>query len=193
LKDPFAVFSLAWFAERLKCQVVVTIRHPASFTSSLKRLNWSFDFRNLLDQSLLMRDQLGSYEQEMRSVGSDEFIGQASLLWKMVYHFVTNACSRNAEFAVVRHEDISMDPLTQYKELYRKLGLEFTENTARQIRKSSSSENPSELSSAHVHSVNLDSRANLENWRRRLSTDEINRIRKITEGVSSLYYADSDW
>ncbi len=28
LKDPFAVFSLLWFAERLNCRVAVTVRHP---------------------------------------------------------------------------------------------------------------------------------------------------------------------
>jgi hypothetical protein len=44
LKDPFAVFSLPWFVERLDCRVVVTVRHPAGFASSLKRLNWPFDF-----------------------------------------------------------------------------------------------------------------------------------------------------
>ena len=30
-------------------QVVVSVRHPAAFASSLKRLNWNYDFRNLLD------------------------------------------------------------------------------------------------------------------------------------------------
>ena len=44
LKDPFAVFSAPWFAQKLDCQVVITVRHPAAVASSLKRLNWSFDF-----------------------------------------------------------------------------------------------------------------------------------------------------
>ena len=193
LKDPFAVFSVAWFAERLNCRIVVTIRHPAGFTSSLKRLNWSFDFRDLLDQTLLMRDHLASYEQEMRTVRPEDIVGQAALLWKMVYRFVYDTCSRHAEFVVVRHEDISTDPMVQYRELYRKLGYVFTEHTAKKILDSSSSKNPRELSQTRVHAVNLDSRANLENWKRRLTLDEITRIRKITESVSSLYYADSDW
>ena len=193
LKDPFAVFSIVWFAERLNCRIVVTIRHPASFTSSLKRLNWSFDFRDLLDQPLLMRDQLEPYAQKMKSVSADDIVGQAALLWTMVYRIVHDASSRHAEFIVVRHEEISMDPILQFKDLYRRLGLVFTEDVAEKILKSSSSENPRELSRKHVHSVNLDSRANLDNWRRRLSLAEIARIRQITESVSSLYYDDSDW
>ena len=53
LKDPFAVFSLPWFAERLNCQVVVTVRHPAGFASSLKRLNWPFDFNELVESTFI--------------------------------------------------------------------------------------------------------------------------------------------
>ena len=60
-KDPFAVFSAPWFADRLGFQVVITVRHPAAFVSSLKRLNWSFDFQDLLQQPLLMRDHLEPY------------------------------------------------------------------------------------------------------------------------------------
>ena len=54
LKDPFAVFSVPWFADRLHCQVVIVVRHPVAFASSLKRLEWSFDFGDLLAQSMLM-------------------------------------------------------------------------------------------------------------------------------------------
>ena len=49
MKDPFAVFSTPWFARKLHCRVVITVRHPAAFASSLKRLHWLFDFQNLLN------------------------------------------------------------------------------------------------------------------------------------------------
>jgi len=49
------------------------------------------------------------------------------------------------------------------------------------------------LSKSKVHSVKLDSRAGLDNWKRRLDLEEIRRIRKVTEEVSGLYYSDEDW
>src|ERR687891_175782 len=58
IKDPFAVFSAPWMAEKLNCKVIVTVRHPAALVNSLKRLNWPFDFHDLLEQPLLMRDHL---------------------------------------------------------------------------------------------------------------------------------------
>src|SRR5512147_569268 len=46
VKDPFAVFSTPWFAKKLNCKVVITVRHPAAFAGSLQRLDWSFDFND---------------------------------------------------------------------------------------------------------------------------------------------------
>lgn len=193
LKDPFAVFSLPWFAKRLNSRILVTIRHPAAFASSLKRLNWSFDFKDLLAQPLLMDAHLEPFRKNMQAVTTDDIIGQASLLWTLIYRVVHTDCQQNPSIRVVRHEDLSHDPVPGYRQLYKDLGLNFSARVERKIRDSSSSENPAELSQKKVHSVKLDSLANLDNWKRRLSTGEIARIRKETEEVATLYYPEVAW
>ena len=193
LKDPFAVFSTPWFAKKLNCKVVITVRHPAAFASSLKRLNWPFEFQDLLNQPLLMRDHLGPYREEMESIQPDDVIGQSALLWKLIYSSVYTTRERNPGFIVVRHEDLSLDPLPGYRDLYTALGLEFNARVEKLILNSSSSENPGELSRKKVHGVKLDSRANMHNWKKRLTVEEIDRIRQMTEKVSSLYYSDAEW
>jgi hypothetical protein len=193
LKDPFAVFSTPWFAKQLNCRVVITVRHPAAFVSSLKRLHWPFDFQNLLDQPLLMRDYLGPYRDEMQAIRPDDMIGQAALLWKLIYHSVHETCAQNPEFILVRHEDLSRDPVPGYRALYSSLGLEFTPRVEKIILNSSSSENPEELSRKKVHDIKLDSRASLDNWKKRLTAAEIDRVRTMTEGVSAFYYSDVEW
>ena len=193
LKDPFAVFSLAWFAQQLQCRIVVTVRHPAAFASSLKRLNWPFDFHDLLAQPLLMRDWLEPYRSRMEAMPADDIIAQASLLWAMVYQSAQAACRQVPGVCVVRHEDLSLDPLAGFRQLYGELGLEFSPGAERKILESSSSENPAELSRGRTHSVKLDSRANLHNWKRRLSAEEIARVRRLTEEVAHQYYPDVEW
>ncbi|MCL4528961.1 MAG: sulfotransferase [Chloroflexi bacterium] len=193
LKDPFAVFSLPWFIEQFNCEIVVTVRHPAAFASSLKRLNWPFDFADLLDQPLLMRDHLEFYRKDMQAIAKDDIVGQAALLWTMVYRVVHADRERIPSIRVVRHEDLSLDPIVGYQTLYGELGLEFTPRVQRTILNSSSSENPTELSRKKVHSVKLDSRANLDNWKRRLSSEEIARIHAITGEVAHLYYPEASW
>lgn len=193
LKDPFAVFSTPWFAKRLNCKVVITVRHPAAFASSLKRLRWTFDFQDLLNQPLLMRDHLEPYRDGMRSIRPDDVIGQAALLWKLIYRSVHATRQLHPDFAVIRHEDLSRDPVPGYRDLYKSLELEFTPRVEKIILNASSSENPEEASRKQVHSVKLDSRANIGSWKKRMTAEETDRIRKMTEEISPLYYSDAEW
>jgi hypothetical protein len=193
LKDPFAVFSIPWFAKRLNCNVVITVRHPAAFASSLKRLNWPFDFQDLLAQPLLMRDYLEPYREQMQSVKQDDVIGQAALLWRLIYGTVHALHGSNPDFIIVRHEDLARDAISGYRALYKALGLEFTSRVEKTILSSSSSENPRELSRKKVHAIKLDSRASVDNWKKRLTSEEIARVRWATEEISPLYYSDAEW
>lgn len=193
IKDPFAVFSSAWFAQKLNCQVVITLRHPAGFTSSLKRLNWHFDFDNFLNQPLLMRDHFEKDKQGIQSVDKNDIVTQGALLWKLIYRFVYLTRNLVPHLSLIRHEDLSLDPITGFQNLYQTLGLDFTENVKEKILNSSSPENPNKLSKNKTHSVKLDSRANLDNWKKILTSEEITNIRKITEDTSHYFYNDSEW
>lgn len=204
LKDPFAVFSIPWFVQRLGCRVVVTVRHPAGFASSLKRLDWPFDFRDLLAQPALMEllaeAGLATYRPEMERLAQlkatgqpDDILGQASLLWRLVYQVVDRYRQMCPDLLVVRHEDLSLDPVPGFRTLYQQMGLDFTSKVKQTILESSSSENPKELSNRKVHAVRLDSRANLYNWKKRLTAEEIQRIRDLTEDIAAIYYPDAGW
>jgi hypothetical protein len=195
LKDPFAIFSAPWFYKRLGCQVIITVRHPGAFTSSLKRLDWPFDLHDLLNQPGLMRDWLEPFRSEMEAMAKnpDDIIGQSCLLWRLVYQIVEQFKQEYPHFRVVRHEDLSLHPIAGYRALYTALGMSLTPQAEQTILSSTSSENPTELSTQAVHSVRLDSQANLHNWKRRLSSDEIKRVRQLTEEVAVRYYPELDW
>lgn len=195
LKDPFAIFSLPWFVERLNCQVVITVRHPAAFVSSLKRLGWHFDFSDLLQQSLLIRDWLGSYQQDMENLlkTPEDVIGQGSLLWRMIYQVVDACQKKYTDIYIAQHEDFSLEPMDKFRSLYTALGLDFNVPAQKAVLSSSKAENPGEVSREHVHSIKLDSRSNIQNWKRRLSTDEIARIREFTHEIAARFYPHVEW
>lgn len=195
LKDPFAVFSVPWFAERLDCEVVITVRHPAAFVSSLKRLGWPFDLKDLLAQPLLVRDWLEPFRAEMErlSRAGEDSIGANSLLWRIVYQVVGQFRRDHPQIQIVRHEDLSAQPIEGFKALSAALGLDFSSRVRQAIESSSSAENPKELSRDAVHSIRLDSQANLDNWKRRLSPEEIRSVRTLTEETASAYYSDLSW
>jgi hypothetical protein len=140
-----------------------------------------------------MRDHLEPDRADMESVEPGDVIGQAALLWRAIYRAVDSMRVLHPEFEIIRHEDLSLDPVNGFRGLYDSLGLAFDEKARDTILNSSSSENPAEPSGKKIYSVKLDSRANLDNWKRRLAADEITRIRRMTESVSPLYYSDDEW
>ncbi len=193
LKDPIAVFSSEWIAERFGAQVLVVVRHPAAFVSSLTRLGWTHDFGSFLAQPLLMRDHLGPFEGEIRDFATHERDGldQAILLWRVIYASVATFRERHPNWTFVRHEDLSRDPPSGFASMYATFGLPFDEGIRRSIVEHTGEDNPDELRSSH--DVRLNSRANVDSWRRRLSSAEIERVRTGVADIAPLFYDDEDW
>ncbi len=195
IKDPFAFFSAPWFADQFGCDVVITIRHPAAFVSSLKRLRWPFDLGDLLHQPLLMRDKLEPFRLEMERLLENPYdeIGHNSFLWKIIYIIAKDFKKDHPQFHIVRQEDLSLQPIQGFRKLYQNLDLKFSARVSEAILASTNSENPKELTSDSAHSINLNSKANLENWKHRLTTAEIKRVRELTEEAAEYFYPDLDW
>ena len=195
VKEPHAVFSIEWFAERLASDVVVTVRHPAAVVSSWKRLEWNFDFTNLLEQRALMRDWLEPFRAEMEAalLPDKDLVHKVALLWHIVYSLVDRHRERLTRVYVCRQEDLSRDPVREYGKLYDAVDLSFTDDAVEAVRASSSGENPKETRVEEPHETRIDSRANLENWKQRLSGGEISRIRELTEETAGLYYPSLEW
>jgi hypothetical protein len=195
IKDPFALFSAEWFASCLNCQVVIIVRHPAAVASSLSRLGWSFDFSDLLNQPLLMRDWLEPFETDLEKMldSAPDVIAQSSLLWRILYQVVISFQDRQPNFVIIRHEDISNDPMEQFKQLYQELGLKFSTPVGEIIKSASSASNPKQTSPQKVHSVQVDSRANIKQWQQQMTKADIDRVRKLTSDVAPQFYSDEDW
>lgn len=195
IKDPFAVFSLEWFGKTIGSRIIIIVRHPAAVASSLKKLGWDFDFRDMLDQPLLMRDLLNRFRNDIEQeiVAPGDLISQSCLLWRMVYTSVHEMSMRFPEFIVVRHEDISLEPLAAFEQIYQKLNLEFTAEIQNEVLSASSGRNPEATSMKTVHSVHIDSRANIKSWGKQLSQREIDRIQELTADVAPIYYSQEDW
>ncbi|MFO8036769.1 MAG: sulfotransferase [Anaerolineales bacterium] len=195
LKDPFAVFSMPWFSRTLNCRLVVTVRHPLAFVSSLKRLGWSFNFQNLLAQPYLMQDHLERYREEMLAVkrADGDIIEQGVLLWKVVYSVVRKYQDEFPDMAIIRHEDLSLNPFQGFSKLFDHLGLEYSGDVKQKVEETSQEENPPELSPGREHAVQLDSLANITNWKRRLTASEIQRITAATEDELFGFYERDEW
>lgn len=197
IKDPLAFFSAGWLAEKFNMEVIVLIRHPAAFASSLKRLNWRFDFSNFLNQPLFLRDYLAQFRREIKDFvqNKKDILDQAILLWRIIYFVTKKYQNRHKDWIFVRHEDLSVDPEKLFKKIFKKLNLEFTKEVKKHIQRYSSVSNPSEVPGEDRHSTKIkrNSRANIYNFKKRLSQEEIEKIKKETEDIWRFFYQDKDW
>lgn len=194
MKDPIAVFSAEWLASAFDMEVVVLIRHPAAFASSLKRLGWTHPFSHFLQQPALMRDHLQAFEGEIEEFADREHdvLDQATLLWRLIYHVVSNYREDHRDWAFLRHEDLSRDPVHGFEMLYNDLKLDWSEDIRRAVQAHSDESNPSEAPPVYQY-LKRDSRSNIWNWKQRLTKAEIERVRRQVEDVSQRFYSDEDW
>jgi hypothetical protein len=195
LKDPIALMSAPWLADRFACQVVVMIRHPAAFASSLKRLDWRFDFGNWTSQPLFLRDLAGPYAADIASFAERErdIIDQAVLLWNVMHHVIAGYQASHPDWTYVRHEDLSEAPIDGFRRLYATAGLRWTdavEAAGRREQRQGWPRRGRRRRAEHdgprqpCRSVDVAPAAHRE---------EQARIREGTSEVAAAFYSDDDW
>lgn len=191
VKDATAAMSSEWLYQHFDLDVVVLIRHPAAYVASLMRMNWDFPFENFLSQDKLMENELFPFKKEIESVG-DDFIEKAALSWKCIYFVLTNYIKRN-NWIVKRHEDLSRNPVEELKKLYVEVGLEWNEKIRDKIQNFTASSNPTTAKEGVAHQLKRDSKNLVYKWKEKLTKEQVQRIKRITDPVSQFYYDDDDW
>jgi len=193
VKDPLALFSAEWLAERFNMQVIIMIRHPLAFASSLKRLDWQFNFENWSKQKALMDDLLSPFRDQIMEYSRDkdrDIIDQSILMWNAIYSVVHRYQQTHPDWFFIKHEQLAMDPIQGFKELYRYCGLEWNTRARTRVLSYSDGKNVKEVSHADLGTIKRDSKATIGTWQQRLTQSEIRRIRAKTRDVARLFYVD---
>jgi Sulfotransferase family len=200
IDDPWAIMSVAWFAQRLGCPVVVSVRHPLSFVGSWRRLGWNAQLHDLLEQPLLMRDLLGPYEEELRAMAdSTDAIAKAALLWRVTYAAIGDLNERKPGLMhIQRYEDLARDPEPGFRKLYEICGLTWSERARKRIAWATTDHGKAKAERtwngvfSRTAFRPMDSRSSLGSFRDRLSQQEIDQVREITGTVADQYYDAED-
>ena len=195
LKDPLAVLSACWIAQRFNARVIVLIRHPAAFCHSLKRLGWGYNFSELLNQPLLMQEWLAPFEKEIiyHSESNTDIVERACLIWNIIYFIVSKYKEQYPSWIYKRYEDLALDPIVEYQALFQDLGLPFDASVAQYIEEFTSKQNPTTVAEKHWAFGKRDSVGNAQAWKNFFSLQEINLIRTRVEAISSNFYGHEDW
>jgi hypothetical protein len=165
--------------------------------SSWWRLGWRPRLEELLAQPALLRDRLAGFREELEAAAADpraDGVDQASLLWRVIYATVAAYRREILGLEVVRHEDLSVDPVPEFAALYDRLGLPVGPAAERTILRATSGGADQGLMRwslaggvSRTAARRLDSRANLQVWRERLTPEQVARVRELTADVAAGY------
>lgn len=195
IKDPIALFSAEWLAERFGMVPVVMIRHPAAFAGSLKRLGWTFDFRNWAEQDLLLRDLLAPYAEDIRDFAARprDVVDQAILMWNAIHHAIRGYRQRHSRWTFVKYEDLAERPAQGFREVASRVDVAWSPAMERTVTRLSSERNAGEVPRLLHRSVKRNSRAAARTWMTRLTEEERERVRRGTGDVAAAFYTEAEW
>jgi len=194
VKDPIALLSADWLYEAYNFKVIVTIRNPLAFAGSLKKAGWDFDFENLKNQKHLMNTWLNDHTEEIdrmiRFRHKFDLIDRAALLWKILHSVIIKYQKRYPEWLYMRHEDLARNPVSNFNRIFKYVALRPDEKIIDYIRQYTSKRNQPESASTSYQP--RDSRSVLQNWRKRLTDEEVNRVIAVTHEVAAEWYHYED-
>jgi len=163
LKDPLAALLARHLEDRFGFRVVLCVRHPAGFVASCLRLGWDYDFENLLSQPQLMQRLQPWHDEMTATVGrTGPMLDRVVLLWRVLHGALATGDLAPTASYLVRYEEATERPVETFRDLFDHLGLAFSPDVE-----------------ATAGAAADPSRADA--WRTQLTTDEIARVRLMTQ------------
>lgn len=194
-KDPLAFFSIDTFIDKLEANVLISVRHPAAFVSSLKRLGWSHDFNHFLEQEELMETFLYPFRDDIKTFSKTQkdIVEQGILLWNIINLNTLKFKQKYPQIYTVKHEDLSLNPMIEFKKIFDCFEISLNPEVKQYLLDTTNKDNDAEAQNNVTHQLYRDSKANIYNFKNRLTEEEIAKIRKGTEIVSHIFYDQVWW
>lgn len=202
IDDPFALFSAGWFYNEFDARVIIMIRHPANFVSSLKLLNYEFPFSHLLNQKDLVNKKLKKYLPEITefAISKKSIVEQGTLLWRLLYDVVVQYRQEfDSQWFFVRFEDIVRYPEVYLKDLYDYIDLPINGICFNELKKkyslsfSRTDKEIKVLLDQNRIKNNYSIEAHLGIYKTILNKSEIAFVKNNSREIWKEFYTESDW
>lgn len=199
VKDPMALLSADWLADRFGARVVVVIRRPEGFVASLRAAGWErFHFSIFRDQPALMAERLAPFAAEIEAAAREmpDGIAAGTLLWRILHHHIALLRREHPDWIFVRHEDLSKNPEPGFRALFAALGLDFSATVRARLADFTAGNGGGlhRLSPFGTTRRTLRSSSDsLSRVRARLTPEEVARIRAAAAPIAAGFYPEEDW
>jgi hypothetical protein len=108
-----------------------------------------------------------------------DIIDTGILMWNIIHAFILQYQERNPDWIFVRHEDLSDNPVEEFRKIFTKLSIPFDDYIENKIIESTQANTQDTLK--------RNASENKESWRRRLSDLEIERVLFGTKEIAERF------
>ena len=107
-------------------------------------------------------------------------------MWNTLHATILHYREKYAEeWCFVKHEDLSLNPLNEFENIFNFLKLDLSEEIKTKINETTTST----IATTHKR----DAKQNINTWKERLSKEEIAKIKEGTQKVWRHFYSEEDW
>lgn len=197
-KDPIALMSAEWVADRFDARVVISVRHPAAYVNSVRRLDWRTPVEDFTEQPRLLESLPADLREALLKRVSERPMPEhfdlvdAALCWRVFYTVVADYRLGHPDWIVLRHEDMCRDYIGGFRRLYDSLGMTWTDEIASEIESRCGHAN-TVVQGDVTHAQAQDSRAVADIWRERFTSEELRTIRELTSPAWEAFYSPGTW
>lgn len=195
IKDPTACLLTNYLSTQFQMCALVLFRHPAGFASSIKELGWpSGKFLGyLLNSEALIQEYLGANEALLRRFVNRDDLEASVVLYGALNKVLWKQIQENENIKYAIFEELCLDPISRFKELFQILSLPYTDSTLNRHMDLCFIASPQKMKYS-PHSIRRNSQSMAEGWKSKVDALELRNIRMIWEQFEiPLYLAENDW
>lgn len=124
VKDPIGCLLVEYLAKEFGFLPIVIVRHPVAVVSSLLRQPWSLkDHYRELCNSKGLKDTLFKSRPDLLNGAGDSLVEVAARLWSALNFAIIEQARLAPETTFYTYEEIVLDPLTLFEQMYLRAGL----------------------------------------------------------------------
>jgi len=187
IKDPMAGLTTGFLNREFGVRPVVIVRHPVSLAASLRRLGWFPELYDFQLQPDVIADFLEAETDILEQTWPNRLL-ESMAHWRLLHRVLLEQASRHGGWIVITHEELSAEPLSVFRRLYRDLNLPWSASVADKIKSLTQRNGKVHAQNGRVQDFQRDSARIFEARRDAIPIDLRRKIFEITADVACDLY-----
>lgn len=188
IKDPMGILLTEYLYLHFGVKPVIIIKHPTSFIASLKRVGWWMSPSDISNWPYLVEEYFPGPVPNFKESKTDPILAAAEY-WQVVHSVLLKQAQKYPDWHLIKHEDLSSNPVSTFKDLYVKCDLPWSKAVEVKILKQTQGNRSAKARKGKVQDFTRNSADIFRVNRDSLTIEERLKIFEIVQDVTSSLYS----